>query len=147
MIIIIWTVMKSYKNFSRHFGFKITNTMGCASLFACVMTMMSDFSITYIFSIFFGFLFHKYSILLNLHVILILFLLTITFSSFQNQWFFTCSFKESQNFFIKSFSRYKVCLFSYMWWYAQIVNIKYPKEIWSHISVVEDYSHTQLFFN
>ena len=60
----------------------MTYTTCCASIFNCVITMISDFSI--IFRIFF----RKYNIHLHLDMILILLLWTVTVFSFQNQLYF-----------------------------------------------------------
>ena len=81
--------MTDYRAFIRHFKFYITNTMCCASIFTCVMKMISVFLIILIVSkLFLGFFFCKYSMLLRLDVILILLLLTVTFVSLQNQLYF-----------------------------------------------------------
>ena len=119
--------------------------MCCASMFLCIMTMISEFSIIYIFSIF------KCNVLLHLDMILILFLLTGTFFSFQNQLYFPhIHLKKYKTFSnnIQSFPRYKVCLFSILS-KAQVVDIKYPQGICSPIFVVEEcsglFAHPSIF--
>ena len=58
--------------------------MCCDSIFTCIMTMISDFSLIFIFSkLFLGFFSRKYDILLRLDVVLILLLLTVTFFLFK----------------------------------------------------------------
>ena len=62
--------------------------MCCTSIFTCMMTMISRFSIIYTFRELFKIFFHKYKTRLHLDVILILVFLTVTFCSFQNQLYF-----------------------------------------------------------
>ena len=50
-----------------------------------------------------------------------------------------CSFKDSQNFFIQSFPRYKVCLFL-ICLNPKIVGIEYAQGICSPIFIAEDFS-------
>ena len=60
--------------------------MYCASKFVCIMAMISNFSIIFIFFKLFMIFFCKCNILLHFDVILVLFLLTIAFFfSFQSQ--------------------------------------------------------------
>ena len=82
--------------------------MCCASIFTCIMTMISDVSIIFIFSKpFLGFklffLFCNYNILLRLDVILVLLLLTVTFFYFQNQLYFLRVLLEKYKTFSYSF--------------------------------------------
>ena len=113
--------------------------MRCASVFPCIMTMISDFSIIYIFSVFLDSFTKNVTFFCIFLWFYLFFLLAVTFFSFQNQlYFFACSFKESLNFFIQSFLWYKVCLFS-IWSNRQVVDIKYAQGICSPISVVEEF--------
>ena len=60
--------------------------MSCASKYVCIMAMISNFSIIFIFFKLFMIFFCKCNILLHFDVILVLFLLTIAFFfSFQSQ--------------------------------------------------------------
>ena len=52
--------------------------MCCASIFTCIMAMVSNFSVIFIFGKFLSIYFYKYNIPLHLGVILVLFLLTAT---------------------------------------------------------------------
>ena len=129
MIIIIWTRMKNCRNFIGHVKFYI---MCRTSIFTCILTIISNFSIIYIFrEIFLRILFCKY--------FSILFLLTVTFFSFQNQLYFLhVLLKIHRTFSCSLFPRYKVCLSS-MWSNPQIVDIEYLQGICSPIFVVEDF--------
>ena len=49
MVILIRPPMKNCRDFIRHIKFEITNTVCRTSLFTCVMTMITDFSIIFIF--------------------------------------------------------------------------------------------------
>ena len=58
--------------------------MCCVSIFTCIMTMISNFLVVYIFrELFQDFFFHKYNIILHLDLILILLLLMVTFFVFK----------------------------------------------------------------
>ena len=60
-----------------------------ASIFSCIGTMISNFSIIYTFREFFlRFIFHKCNNILHPDVTLVLLLLTVTFFLFQNKLYF-----------------------------------------------------------
>ena len=115
--------------------------MCCTSVFTCIMGTVSIFSIIAIIlchftQTFLWIFFHKCNILLHLDMILVLLLLKITFFLFKINYIFACSLKAVQNFFIQSFPRYKVCLFS-MWSNSKIVGIEYSQGKCSPIFVEE----------
>ena len=70
MKVIVWTVIKNYRGFIGHTKFWISNTMGCASIFTCTITMISNFLIIYNLYTFLRLFIHKYNILLHLDMIL-----------------------------------------------------------------------------
>ena len=85
MIIIIWSVMKNYRNLIGHIKFQITCAMCCASVFTGMVAMVSNFMVVFIFSkLFYEFFFYRCNILVYFDVILVFFLLTLT-NFFQNQ--------------------------------------------------------------
>ena len=61
--------------------------MCCTSIFTCIMAMVFNFSITYLWKVFLWNVFRKYDILWYLRVISTLYLLTVIYF-FQNQLFF-----------------------------------------------------------
>ena len=141
--------MKNYRNFISQIKFEITNALHCAFVFLCRLTMISDFLIIYVFSIFLGFLFHKYNILLHLCAVLILFLLTVIFFSFQNQLYFlhviTCKFFCM---LYNLFRNIKYACFLHDQT-PQILDIESPQGICSPIFDVEKFSglfsHSSIF--
>ena len=140
MIFIIWVTIKNYRNFIRTLNFKFQYYLLRLCIYRYNDNGLWPFDNLYLQQPFLRFFLRKYNILLGINVILILLLLTVTFFSLQKQWhFFKCSLKESQNFFIQSFPRYKVCLFS-IWSYPQIVDIEYRQWICSPTFIVEDFS-------
>ena len=141
--------MKNYRNFISHFKFQITNALHCACIFLCRLTMTSDFLIIYVFSIFLGFLFHKYNILSHLCVILILFLLMVIFFCFQNQLYFLhVILKNHKIFSYNLFRNIKYACFLHDQ-IPQIIDIESPQGICSPIFVVEKFSrlfsHSSIF--
>ena len=74
--------MKNCRDFIRHIKFEITNTVCRTSLFTCVMTMITDFSIIFIFKNLILQIQHSFTFSCDF-----LFLLTASFFSFQNQLF------------------------------------------------------------
>ena len=113
MRIIVWSTMKNYWNFFRHTIFQITYAMCSISILPCIMKMISNFTIFFIFylsNIYFYFLsfVSKYKI--------------FEFSydsccSFVNNFIFNfkiifigCSIKNSQNFFMHCLPLYISCL-------------------------------------
>ena len=109
MLIVFWSIMKNYRDFIWQLKFQITNDVCWNSIFTCIMAMISNFLIVYIIKEFF------YDLIPA----------NIRYSSFFVKCFFVngnfffsnpiilvaCYFKDSQNFFIQDFLRYKVCLF------------------------------------
>ena len=110
-------------------------------IFTCIMAMVYNFSKIFIISK----LLHKCNIFLHLDVILVLLLLILTFSSFQNQLFFS-GFPSR---FIKLFHIifFTICLFS-MWSNVQTFDVEQSQETCSPIFVVEEFSwlFAHLFF-
>ena len=49
-LIVVWSVVKNYRNFVRHIKSWVTYTICSASVFTCKMEMVSNFSIVFIFS-------------------------------------------------------------------------------------------------
>ena len=89
--------------------------MCCDSIFTCIMTMIFDFSIVFIFTkLFLGFVFLKYTILLRFDLDLILLLLTVTFFSFQNHlYFLRVALKKYKTFSYNLFNNIKHDCFLY----------------------------------
>ena len=141
--------MKNYRNFISHFKFQITNALRCAFVFLCRLTMISDFWIIYVFSIFLGILFHKYNILFHLCAILILFLLTVIFFSFQNQLYFVhVILKNHKTFSYNLFRNIKYACFLHDQ-ISKIIDIESLQGIYSPIFVIEKFSglfsHSSIF--
>ena len=105
---IVRSIMKSYGNFSRCTIFKITYAMCSTYIFACIMTLISNFMIIFIFQIFFFLIFlYKYKRFLYFRMIpAALLLMTSFFSPLRVFW------KIHQNFFIQSLPLHLSCLFS-----------------------------------
>ena len=80
----------------------------------------------------------------HIHMILILHLLTVSFFFSKPIIFFECSLQEAQNFFMESFPRYKLCLFS-IWSNPQIVDIEYSQGICLPIFVFKEFAHPTIF--
>ena len=118
------------------------------SLFTCKIAMVSNFLVIFIFS---KPLWESFSVDVTCtHILcycsffsvngnILLFSKLITFVA--------CSLKEVQNFFIQSWPKYIVTLFSILS-KPQIIDIEYVHEIISACFVVEDFSsfHNHLFF-
>ena len=132
MIMIIWTIMKNCRNFIRHFKFQIKNIMHCASAFPCNNDNDHRHFDNFYLQNFSEFLFHKYNIILHLRVILILFLLTVTFFLFKINYIFSYSFKESQNLFIQY-------VFSYGIKYVYLLYDQIPKLL--TLNICKEYVH------
>ena len=117
MIIIVWAVLKNYRNFTFMCSCIITMTSTFRGFFQMEHTFTSwcNFSSSFVGKNIF---FFSKSII-----------------------FFACFLKFWQRFFIKSLPRYKVGLF-YMWSSAQTVDIEYLQGICSPIFVL----HIHLFF-
>ena len=139
--------MKNYRDFIQHIW--TTNTRCWACIFFSIMAMISKFSIIFAFrelfkdvfctnTTYFYILVWFYSSSVNSNI--------FVFS--KPIIFFACSLKEAQNFFIQSFPRYKVCLFS-IWSNLQIVYIEYSQGTCSPIFSVEDssglFAHLSIF--
>ena len=119
--------------------------MCCDSIFTCIMTMIFDFSIIFIFTkLVLGFVFLKYNILLRFDLVLILLLLTVTFFSFQNHlYFLRVALKKYKTFSYNLFNNIKHDCFLY----DQITKlltsveiVQYLQRICSPIFVVEEFS-------
>ena len=113
--------------------------------------IVSYFSITFIFiKHFCKSFFHKCNNPLHLGIIFIFFLLIVTFFFFSKLIEFEAlSLRKLQNLFVRSFPRFKLCLF-YILSKAHVVYIEYPQRVCSPIFVVEDFSRLfahHLFFN
>ena len=109
------------------------------SVFTIIMAMVSNLSVIFIF----WKLFYHFFLVSWYNVI---FFNGIIFS-FQNQLYFLHALlKIQKNIFIKSYSQYKLCLFS-IYSNAQIVDINYSQGIYFPIFVVEGFSQIflQLF--
>ena len=137
--------MKNYRNLIRHVKFQITNTMHCTSIYTCIMTIISNFWITFIFLANFSRIF-----LLRIDMILILLLLTITCFSFQNQLYIVLRvlLKNHKTFSYSLFHDIKYACFLYDK-IAKFLTLNIHKE-YSHLfwllKIFLDYLHIHLFF-
>ena len=113
--------MKNYRNFFRHTIFQSTYAMRSTSTFPCIMTMITNFMIVFIFQIFI----FKFINLIFFFLKLIIFI--------------ACSLKNSQNFFIQSLPLYISCLFS-MLLKEDIVDTEKPDGICYLTFVVDEFS-------
>ena len=149
MIIIIWNVMKNYRDFIRHIKFLITNIMCFTSMFTCIVAMISTFSVIYALESFFKILFpqiqHTFASWCDFNSSI------VNGSKFffsKPVLLFERCLKDVQNFFIQSFSWSEICLSS-MRSNPQIVDIEYLEGICSPIFVVAEFSelfaHTSTF--
>ena len=123
VIIMIKSIMKNYKKVFRHTIFSIKYAMHSTTIFPCIMTMISNFTIFLIFqtSIFKFFLqISNDSCCCFVNNFIFFFLKLIIFIA--------CSFKDSQHFFIQLLPLYASCLFS-MLLNVDIVDIEKPDGI------------------
>ena len=89
MVIIVRAIMENCRYFVGHITFEIANTMCHSSIFSCVVSMISNFSIIYIFKELFDEIFSANIFCIFMWFYLfIYFLLTVTFFPFQNQLYF-----------------------------------------------------------
>ena len=88
--------------------------MRSTTLFPCIMTMISNFTVFFIFEIFiFNFFLYKYNRFLRFHMIAAAFLIKAPFFfCLKLVIFIACFFKNSQNFFMQSLPLYRSFLFS-----------------------------------
>ena len=114
--------------------------MSCASIFTCIIAMTSNFSKKIIFTELLSDSFSTnetyFLIVMCFYLFIYLFiylLLTVPFSSFQNQLYFLCSPNNWPKYFICS------TIPSYILLNAQVVDTEYPQETCSPISVVEEF--------
>ena len=116
MIIIVWSIMKNYKNFLRHTIFQITYAMCSTSIFSCIMTMISNFTIFFIFQIFvFKFFLQIQRILAFSYDSCCSFVNNFIFFFLKSIIFIACSLKNSHNsrkVYIQSLLLHTSCLFS-----------------------------------
>ena len=123
--------MKNYKNFLRHTIFQITYAMCSTSIFSCIMTMISNFTIFFIFQIFvFKFFLQIQRILAFSYDSCCSFVNNFIFFFLKLIIFIACSFKASQNLFMQSLPVYTSWLFS-MLLNKHIVDIEKPDGICS----------------
>lgn len=90
--------------------YSVAYTMCCFSIFNSTMTMILNFCIAFIFSNFFMKLFGKCNIMFDLDVILILFLLKVTFFHFKISHIFCLLFVRLAKFFHTIFSAIQTML-------------------------------------
>ena len=103
IIIIVRSIMKNSRNFSKY---------SSTSIFPCLMTMLSNFTIFFIFQIFiFKCFFYKYNRFVHFHMVPAALLLIISFFFFKLIIFISCSLKYSLNFFIQSLPLYAQAYF------------------------------------
>ena len=150
MIIIIWTVTKSYRNVIGHIEFQITNTLCCAPIFSCIMTKISTFSIIYAFRDFFNVIFpqvyHAFASWCDFNFFVVN---GNIFNLSKSIIFFACSLKDLQNFFMLSLLQYKLCFFS-IWSNSQMMTLNICKEyvfLFLLLTIFLDYFYSCLFFN
>ena len=123
--------------------------MSCASNFASIMVMISNFSIIFTFCNFFYESFScKCKILFHLDVILVLFLLTVTFYFSKSIIFFACSVKDSQIFLysLPHDIKYACLLYDQM---SKLLTLNICKEnivLFLLLKISLDCFHIRLFF-
>ena len=111
-MIIIRSMMKNYRNFFRYTIFQITYAMRSTSLLSFEMTMISNFTVFFIFKIFiFKFFFTNITDLCIFIWFLCSFVNNFIFFFLKLVIFIACSLKYSQNFFIQYLPLYTSCLF------------------------------------
>ena len=103
--------------------------MWSTSIFPCIMTIISNFTIFFIFQLFiFKFFFTNITFLHFLMIPTALFVNNFIFFFLKLVIFNACFLKDSQNFFIQSLPLYTSCLFS-MLLNKDIVDIEKPDEM------------------
>ena len=137
---LVWTILKKYRNF---IGQITTNTMCCTSLFICIMAIISNFSIIFIFSELLSVSFSAKVINFCIFVIFNSLFVNSIFFLFSKSMFLISSLKNSQNFFIQSFPWYKkyVCFLCDKM--AKLLTLNFHKE-YTHLFL--DYFLIHLFF-
>ena len=123
VIIIVKSIMKNYKKVFRHTIFSIKYAMHSTTIFPCIMTMISNFTIflisqTSIFKFFLQISNDSCCSFVNNFIFFFLKLII----------FIACSLKDSQHFFIQLLPLYASCLFS-MFLNEDIVDIEKPDGI------------------
>ena len=108
--------------------------MRCTSIFPCIMTMISNFKIFFIFQIFiFKFFFtNRIDFWIFIWFMLLFFFLILTI-------FIVCSFNNSQNLFVQSLPVFTLHLFS-MLLNEDLVGIEKPEKISSLTFVIDELS-------
>ena len=124
--------------------------MHSTSIFSCIMTMVSNFTIFFIFQIFiFKFFFTNITDFSIFMRFLLLFVNNFIFFVLKLIIFIACSLKNSQNVFIQSLPLYISWLFS-MLLNKDIVDIEKPAGICSLTFVVDEFSglfwHLPIFY-
>ena len=134
--------MKNYKNFLRHTIFQITYAMCSTSIFSCIMTMISNFTIFFIFQIFvFKFFLQIQRILAFSYDSCCSFVNNFIFFFLKLIIFIACSLK---NFFIQFLPLYTSCLFS-MLLNEDIIDIEKSNGICLLTFVVDQFSGLFLY--
>ena len=112
--------------------------MCSTSIFPCVITMISNFTIFFYLShIHFEIVLYKYNRFLHFHMIPAVFFLITSFFLFKINYSIACSLKDSQNFFIQSLALYTSCLLSTLL-NDDIVDTEKPDGICSPTFVVNE---------
>ena len=116
------------------------------SRFTCIMTMVSEFSLIFIFSKLFTIFFSKYNLILRLDIILFFILLVVTFFSFQNQLYFLRVLLKQHKTFSYNLShdiKYACLLYDQI---PNMLTFNFRKEYPLLPSLFLDYFHIHLFF-
>ena len=103
MIILFRSIIKNYRNFFKYTILSVTYAMRSTSKFSCIMTMISNFTIFFIFQILiFKFFFINITIFPFSYDFCCFFVKNFIFFLLKSFLFYTCSLNNSQNFFIQS---------------------------------------------
>ena len=130
-------MIHKYRSFFRHTIFQITYAIHSSSIFPCIITMISNFTIFFIFQIFiFKFFLANITDLCISYNSCCSFVDNFIFFFLKLIIFIACSLKDSQNFFMQFLPLYISCLFS-MLLNEDIVDIKKPDRICSLTFVVD----------
>ena len=112
MTIILRSIVKNYINFFGYTFILVTYPILSTSIFSCIITLIPNLTIIFIFSMFIVKVLFKYITNFKAYDFCCYFDNNVIFFFLKLIIFIVCSFKDSQNLFMQSLPLYTSCFFS-----------------------------------